>query len=105
MAATSRSSPSGAGSPPTDGCWCFSTPPEIDVGARADVSRHLRAFADSGRGVLIATSDLAEAVAEFADTVVAFYKGRQVAVLPREGRRKEDVLAAITRSRFEGATA
>ena len=76
----------------------------IDVGARTEIYRHLRDFADSGRGVLIATSDLAEAVG-FADTVVAFYKGRQVAVFPREGRRKADVLAAITGHKVEGVTA
>ncbi len=76
----------------------------IDVGARAEIYKHLRDFADGGRGVLIATSDLAEAVG-FADTVVAFYKGRQLAVFPREGRRKEDVLAAITGHRVERVTA
>jgi len=76
----------------------------IDVGARAEIYRYLRDFADGGRGVLIATSDLAEAVG-FADTVVAFYRGRQVAVFPREGRRKEDVLAAITGYKVEGVAA
>jgi ABC-type sugar transport system ATPase subunit len=76
----------------------------IDVGARTEIYKHLRDFADRGRGVLIATSDLAEAVG-FADTVVAFYKGRQVAVFPREGRRKADVLAAITGHRIEGVAA
>ena len=76
----------------------------IDVGARAEIYKHLRDFADGGRGVLIATSDLAEAVG-FADTVVAFYRGRQVAVFPREGRRREEVLAAITGHKVEGVTA
>jgi len=37
--------------------------------------------------------------------IVAFYKGGQVAVFPREGRRQEDVLAAITGHRIEGAVA
>ena len=76
----------------------------IDVGARAEIYKHLSDFADSGRGVLVATSDLTEAV-RFADTVVAFYRGRQVAVFPREGRRQEDILAAITGHRIEGAAA
>ena len=76
----------------------------IDVGARAEIYKHLRDFVDGGRGILIATSDLTEAV-RFADTVVAFYRGRQVAVFPREGRRQGDVLAAITGHRIEGAVA
>jgi ABC-type sugar transport system ATPase subunit len=67
----------------------------IDVGARADIYRLLRDFADSGRGVLVATSDLAEAVG-LADTIYAFYKGSEVAEFPRENRRQANVLAAIT---------
>jgi ABC-type sugar transport system ATPase subunit len=67
----------------------------IDVGARADIYRLLRDFADSGRGVLIATSDLAEAVG-LADTIYAFYKGAEVAQFPREDRHQAEVLAAIT---------
>ena len=67
----------------------------VDVGARAEIYKHLRAFAADGRGVLVATSDLAEALG-LADTVVAFYRGRQVATFDRDNRREEDVLAAIT---------
>ncbi|HMN84786.1 MAG TPA: sugar ABC transporter ATP-binding protein [Bauldia sp.] len=67
----------------------------VDVGARAEIYRHLREFAEGGRGVLVATSDLAEALG-LADRVIAFYRGRQVATFPRENRREEDVLAAIT---------
>ncbi len=75
----------------------------VDVGARAEIYRHLRNFADSGRGVLIATSDLAEALG-LADTIVAFYRGRQVAVFGRENRREKDVLALITGHKVEGGT-
>ena len=67
----------------------------VDVGARAEIYKHLRAFAEDGRAVLVATSDLAEALG-LADTVVAFYRGRQVATFDRDNRREEDVLAAIT---------
>jgi ABC-type sugar transport system ATPase subunit len=67
----------------------------VDVGARADIYRLLREFADGGRGVLIATSDLAEAMG-IADTIYAFYKGRRAGVFPRAQRRQADVLAAIT---------
>ena len=67
----------------------------IDVGARAEIYRHLRNFAESGRAVLIATSDLTEALG-LADEIIAFYRGRQVATFTRKKRSEEDVLAAIT---------
>ena len=67
----------------------------VDVGARAEYYRHLRAFAEAGGGVLIATSDLAEAVG-LADTIHAFYRGRRVASFARAERDQDTVLAAIT---------
>ena len=67
----------------------------IDVGARAEIYKHLRAFAETGRGVVIATSDLVEALG-LADTIIAFYRGRQAATFTRERRSEEGVLAAIT---------
>ena len=67
----------------------------VDVGARAEIYKHLRNFADGGRGVVVATSDLAEALG-LADRVIAFYRGRQVATFTREDRNEEEVLAAIT---------
>jgi len=67
----------------------------VDVGARADIYGLLRAFADSGRGVLIASSDLGEALG-LSDTVYAFYRGQQTGAFPRAGRREADVLAAMT---------
>lgn len=67
----------------------------VDVGARAEIYGLLRAFADGGRGVLIASSDLGEAVG-LSDTVYAYYRGRQTGSFPREGRREADVLAAMT---------
>ena len=76
----------------------------IDVGARAEIYKHLRNFADTGRSVLIATSDLAEALG-LADTIVAFYRGRQAATFTRESRSEEDVLAAITGQRLERGAA
>jgi ABC-type sugar transport system ATPase subunit len=76
----------------------------IDVGARAEIYKHLRHFADSGRGVLIATSDLAEALG-LTDTIIAFYRGRQAATFTRASRSEEDVLAAITGQRIERGTA
>ncbi|HWJ75150.1 MAG TPA: sugar ABC transporter ATP-binding protein [Kaistia sp.] len=67
----------------------------VDVGARAEIYKHLRNFAGDGGGVLIATSDLAEALG-LADTVIAFYRGRAIAEFGRDDRSEERVLAAIT---------
>jgi ABC-type sugar transport system ATPase subunit len=50
--------------------------------------------------VLIATSDLPEALG-LADTIVAFYRGRQAATFTRQSRSEEEVLAAITGQRIE----
>jgi rhamnose transport system ATP-binding protein len=76
----------------------------IDVGARAEIYKHLRNFADTGKGVIIATSDLAEALG-LGDTIIALYRGRQVATFTRENRSQENVLAAITGQGIErGAT-
>jgi ABC-type sugar transport system ATPase subunit len=76
----------------------------VDVGARAEIYKHLRSFADGGRGVLVATSDLAEALG-LADRVIAFYRGRQVATFDRDHRNEEEVLAAITGQRTAGGSA
>lgn len=67
----------------------------VDVGARAEIYKLLRALADEGRGVLIATSDMAEALG-LADRVYAFYKGTVATEFSRHDRREADILAAIT---------
>jgi ABC-type sugar transport system ATPase subunit len=67
----------------------------VDVGARAEIYKLLRAVADEGRGVLIATSDMAEALG-MADRIYAFYKGSVAATFGRADRREADILAAIT---------
>jgi ABC-type sugar transport system ATPase subunit/ribose/xylose/arabinose/galactoside ABC-type transport system permease subunit len=67
----------------------------VDVGARAEIYRLLRSLADEGRSVLIATSDMGEALG-LADRVYAFYRGSVAAVFSRHDRREADVLAAIT---------
>jgi ABC-type sugar transport system ATPase subunit len=46
----------------------------VDVGARADIHGHLRAFADAGGSVLLASSDFDEVLA-IADRIVVFRKG------------------------------
>ena len=103
--AISRSSHSAGGWPPTVELLILLDPTAgIDVGARADIYKHLRHFADGGSGVLMATSDLAEALG-IADTIIAFYRGRQAATFTRASRSEEGVLAAITGQRIERGAA
>lgn len=67
----------------------------VDVGARAEIYRLLRKLADEGKSILIATSDMSEALG-LADRVYAFYKGTVAGVFTRENRYESRVLAAIT---------
>jgi len=67
----------------------------VDVGARAEIYRLLRRLADEGRSILIATSDMAEALG-LADRIYAFYKGSVAAEFTRQNREEARVLAAIT---------
>lgn len=67
----------------------------VDVGARSEIYRILRKLADAGTGIIIATSDMAEALG-LADRIYAFYKGRIHQEFIRQDRKEEDVLAAIT---------
>ena len=67
----------------------------VDVGARAEIYKLLRKLADEGRSILIATSDMSEALG-LADRIYAFYKGRVAGVFKRHDRQESDVLAAIT---------
>jgi ribose transport system ATP-binding protein len=53
----------------------------VDVGARAEIYRHLRRLANEGLAVVFASSDLPE-VLGLADTVASFYRGRLVRVAP-----------------------
>lgn len=76
----------------------------VDVGARAEIYRLLRRLADEGRSILIATSDMAEALG-LADRIYAFYKGTVAAVFTRHDRHEAQVLAAITGHAVEGKDA
>jgi ribose transport system ATP-binding protein/rhamnose transport system ATP-binding protein len=50
----------------------------VDVGARSEIYGHLRRLADGGQAIIFASSDIAE-VLGLADTVVTFYRGREIA--------------------------
>jgi ribose transport system ATP-binding protein len=63
----------------------------IDVAAKAAIYRLLRSYADSGKAVMVVTSDLPEAIG-IADRLVVMHEGRIVGELPA-GAREEEVVA------------
>jgi ABC-type sugar transport system ATPase subunit len=67
----------------------------VDVGARAEIYRHLRQLAEGGLAVMFASSDIQE-VLGLADTVATFYRGRLVTVSPVEHTDAARVLREVT---------
>ncbi|MGH7246872.1 MAG: sugar ABC transporter ATP-binding protein, partial [Pseudomonadota bacterium] len=67
----------------------------VDVGARAEIYRLIRAFCDRGYCIVMASSDLEE-VLGMADVVVSMYRGRQVGLYRRGEADMHCVLADIT---------
>jgi ribose transport system ATP-binding protein/rhamnose transport system ATP-binding protein len=68
----------------------------VDVGARSEIYRLLRALADKGVALLVVSSDLPEVLA-LADRIVVMAEGRTVGELPGEGASEEQVLRLATR--------
>jgi len=68
----------------------------VDVGARSEIYRLLRALADRGVALLVVSSDLPEVLA-LADRIVVMAEGRTVGELPGEGATEEQVLRLATR--------
>jgi ABC-type sugar transport system ATPase subunit len=66
----------------------------VDVGARFELYRLIRALADDGRGVLMITSDLNEAVDE-CDRILVMYKGRIRGEF-EQGVDRHTIMAAAT---------
>jgi ABC-type sugar transport system ATPase subunit len=74
----------------------------VDVGAKAEIHAIIRAHAEAGAAVLIASSELPELLA-LSDRIVAMHAGRATLV-ERAGVAQEHVAALITGSRaFRGA--
>jgi ABC-type sugar transport system ATPase subunit len=67
----------------------------VDVGAKSEIYRHLRSLADAGMAIVVASSDSQE-VLGIADTVVTYFKGRQVSVRPREETDSQLLIREIT---------
>ena len=66
----------------------------IDVGAKAEVHRAIRALADGGLGVLVTSSEVEE-ILELADRLVVLSEGAVSGELETAGREPEDVLALL----------
>jgi len=67
----------------------------VDVGARAEIYRHLRTLADQGLAVIFASSDTQE-VHGLADRVATFYHGRLVRLGNTDAISLEDVTRDVT---------
>jgi ABC-type sugar transport system ATPase subunit len=67
----------------------------VDVGARADIYRIIRQFCEEGWCVIMASSDLEEALG-LGDTIVTLNKGRKVSTYDRAQATMARVLSDIT---------
>jgi ribose transport system ATP-binding protein len=80
----------------------------VDVGARAEIHRHLRAAANRGVAVLVLSADAAE-VAGLSDRVAVFSRGQVVSVLAgaevSESRITSAMLTSTSIRRYAGKSA
>jgi ribose transport system ATP-binding protein len=67
----------------------------IDVGAKAEIYRHIAALAAEGITILMASSEMEE-VLGMSDRVVVMHERRVRGILPREGLRPERVARLMT---------
>jgi len=74
----------------------------VDVGARAEIYRHLRTLANQGLAILFVSSDNQE-VLGLADTVATFFRGRLVRVAKAAEMRPETLLRDVTHPQTEDA--
>jgi ABC-type sugar transport system ATPase subunit len=66
----------------------------VDIGARAEIYRILRQLADTGKAILMISSDIEEVVNE-SDRIVVMYKGRVTGEFPA-GTNAHDLMEAAT---------
>jgi ABC-type sugar transport system ATPase subunit len=67
----------------------------VDVGARAEIYRHLRSLAEQGLAIMFVSSDNQE-ILGLADTVATFFRGRLVRVAPAAAFKPEALLRDVT---------
>ena len=67
----------------------------IDVGAKAEIYRHMAALASEGISILMVSSDMEEIIG-MSDRVVVMHERRIKCVLTREGLTQEAIAALMT---------
>ena len=67
----------------------------VDVGARADIYRHLRALAEQGAAILLISSDLLE-ILGLSDRILVMRNGRVAGAFGREEATEERLIACAT---------
>jgi ribose transport system ATP-binding protein len=67
----------------------------VDVGARAEIYRNLRALTQRGLAIIFASSDIQEAIG-LSDTITTFHKGRVVRSLPSTDASAFGILRDVT---------
>jgi ribose transport system ATP-binding protein len=66
----------------------------VDVGAKYEIYQIIRQFTREGAGVILATSDINEALG-LCDRLLVFYKGRIIAEVNPEKTNREEILTYI----------
>jgi ABC-type sugar transport system ATPase subunit len=66
----------------------------VDVGAKFEIYQIIRQFTKEGAGVILATSDINEALG-LCDRLLIFYKGRIIAEVSPEKTNREEILTYI----------
>ena len=67
----------------------------VDVGARAEIYRKLRDFADAGAAIIVASTDIQE-ITHLPDRVLTFYRGMHIGEIPLKNISPSTVLKDIT---------
>ena len=67
----------------------------IDIGARSEIYRLMRAFCAAGYGLVMTSSDLEEVIG-MGDIIITMYRGRQIGCYHRDEVALQRIVADIT---------
>lgn len=67
----------------------------VDVGARAEIYAKLRALADDGAAIVVASTDIQE-ISNLPDRIITYYRGMQIGEIGLEDMTAANVLKQIT---------
>jgi ribose transport system ATP-binding protein len=76
----------------------------IDVGAKAEIYRHMAALAEAGITILMVSSDMEE-ILGMSDRVIVMHERQVRGILPRDGLTPEKIATLMTGRAAEGAAA